>query len=127
MDKNGNSQGMTLEERVKDLEGQLSESTKQVEALKKELSTANKAGEKLQKAYDTISEGYNTLFKEKGEIEDENSEERLYKNEAYAFILSEGLLDKFLDFREPLHRTRSQEIHYTLTTASDLPGEWIAE
>ena len=173
MDKNENSQGMTLEERVKDLEGQLSESTKQVEALRKELSTANKAGEKLQKAYDTISEGYNTLFKEKGEIEDkhqkeieqykegiakaeqtakqaitefngvnetlsqvkeelnnqmdESSEERLYKNEAYAFILSEGLLDKFLDFREPLHRTRSQEIHYTLTTASDLPGEWIAE
>ena len=173
MDKNENSQGMTLEQRVKDLEGQLSESTKQVEALRKELSTANKAGEAIQKAYDTISEGYNSLFKEKGEMEDkyqkeieqykdgiaraeqaakqaitefngvnkilsevkeelnnerdENSEERLYKNEAYAFILSEGLLDKFLDFREPLHRTRSQEIHYSLTTASDLPGEWIAE
>ena len=173
MDKNENSQGMTLEERVKTLEGQLSESNKKVKALEKELSTANKAGEKLQGAYDTISEGYNSLFKEKGEMEDkyqkeieqykegiakaeqaakqaitefnrvnkilsevkeelnnerdENSEERLYKNEAYAFILSEGLLDKFLDFREPLHRTRSQEIHYSLTTASDLPGEWIAE
>ena len=173
MDKNENSQGMTLEERVKALEGQLSESNKKVKALEKELSTANKAGEAIQKAYDTISEGYNSLFKEKGEMEDkyqkeieqykdgiaraeqaakqaitefngvnkilsevkeelnnerdENSEERLYKNEAYAFILSEGLLDKFLDFREPLHRTRSQEIHYSLTTASDLPGEWIAE
>ena len=173
MDKNENSQGMTLEERVKALEGQLSESNKKVKALEKELSQTNKAGEKLQGAYDTISEGYNSLFKEKAEMEekyqkeieqykdgiaraeqaakqaitefngvnkilsevkeelnnerDENSEERLYKNEAYAFILSEGLLDKFLDFREPLHRTRSQEIHYTLTTASDLPGEWIAE
>ena len=173
MDKNENSQGMTLEQRVKDLEGQLSESKKQVEALKKELSKTHKAGEQLQRAYDKICEEYNSLFKANGEMEekhqkeieqykegvtraeqaakqaitefngvngilsqvkeelnnerDENSEERLYKNEAYAFILSEGLLDKFLDFREPLHRTRSQEIHYTLTTASDLPGEWIAE
>ena len=173
MDKNENSQGMTLEERVKTLEGQLSESRKQVEALKKELSKTHKAGEQLQRAYDKICEEYNSLFKANGEMEDkhqkeiqqykegveraeqaakqaitefngvnkilsevkeelnnerdENSEERLYKNEAYAFILSEGLLDKFLDFREPLHRTRSQEIHYTLTTASDLPGEWIAE
>ena len=175
MSKNEKSQGtaQAAADKVKDLERQLSESRKQVEALRKQLSQRDKAGEQLQGAYDKICGEYNSLFKANGEMEDkhqkeiqqykegveraeqaakqaitefngvneilsqvkedlnsereENSEERLYKNEAYAFILSEGLLDKFLDFREPLHRTRSQEIHYTLTTASDLPGEWIAE
>lgn len=52
-------------------------------------------------------------------------EERLLKNEAYAFILSEGLIDKFLDFREPFHRTRSQDIHYNLTIRADFPDFWI--
>ena len=91
---------------------------------------STRAEQAAQQAINEFNGANETLSQVKEELNnqmDESSEERLYKNEAYAFILSEGLLDKFLDFREPLHRTRSQEIHYTLTTASDLPGEWIAE
>ena len=80
--------------------------------------------EKNENDYKELIKAYDKLC---SETREKYELEKCLKNEAYAFILSEGLLDKFLDFREPLHRTRSQEIHYTLTTASDLPGEWIAE
>jgi hypothetical protein len=130
MSKNEKSQGtaQAAADKVKDLERQLSESRKQVEALRKELSQRDKAGEQLQKAYDTICEEYNTLFRDGGskELVEENSRERLLKNEAYAFILSEGLIDKFLDFREPFHRTRSQDISYNLAIMADIPDFWIA-
>lgn len=174
MSKNEKSQGtaQAAADKVKDLERQLSESRKQVEALRKELSQKDKAGEQLQGAYDKICEEYNSLFKANGEMEDkhqkeiqqykdgveraeqaakqaitefngvneilsqvkedlnsereENSRERLLKNEAYAFILSEGLIDKFLDFREPFHRTRSQDISYNLAIMADIPDFWIA-
>ena len=100
---------------------------KEIEQYKEGIAKAEQAAKQAITEFNRVNKILSEVKEELNNERDENSEERLYKNEAYAFILSEGLLDKFLDFREPLHRTRSQEIHYSLTTASDLPGEWIAE
>lgn len=51
--------------------------------------------------------------------------ERYLKNEAYAFLLAEGLLDKFLEFREPYHRTKPQGTLFYLVSEADLGGLWI--
>ena len=100
---------------------------KEIQQYKDGVERAEQAAKQAITEFNGVNEILSQVKEDLNSEREENSEERLYKNEAYAFILSEGLLDKFLDFREPLHRTRSQEIHYTLTTASDLPGEWVAE
>ena len=51
--------------------------------------------------------------------------EKYLKNEAYAFILAEGLLDKFLDFREPFHRTKAQGALFNLVAEAQIGGLWI--
>ncbi len=51
--------------------------------------------------------------------------EKYLKNEAYAFILSEGLLNKFLEFRTPLHRSKPQDVFFNLVAEADLRGLWI--
>ena len=51
--------------------------------------------------------------------------ERYLKNEAFGFILSEGLLEKFLEFREEYHRTPTQRTHYTLVLRANLAGFWL--
>ena len=59
------------------------------------------------------------------EARDGKDVEKLLKNEAYAFLLAEGLLDKFLEFRQHFHRTRAQEALYTLVVDASLGGLWI--
>ena len=100
---------------------------KEIQQYKDGVERAEQAAKQAITEFNGVNEILSQVKEDLNSEREENSEERLYKNEAYAFILSEGLLDKFLDFLEPLHRNRSQEIHYTLTTASDLPGEWVAE
>ncbi len=51
--------------------------------------------------------------------------EKYLKNEAYAFILAEGLLDKFLEFREPFHRTKAQGALFNLVAEAQIGGLWI--
>lgn len=51
--------------------------------------------------------------------------EKLLKNEAYAFLLAEGLLNKFLRFREYFYRTKTQDALYNLVAEADLGGLWI--
>ena len=51
--------------------------------------------------------------------------ERRLKNEAYSFLLSEGLLEKFLEYRTNFHRTKSQETYYRLTMSANIEGAWI--
>lgn len=66
------------------------------------------------------------LTEEKEAAETEEAIERFLKNEAYSFIISEGLVDKFLTFRRsPMDRTEKQEKVYRLTTDSNLEGLWI--
>ena len=63
--------------------------------------------------------------KKLSEIEEAYTIEKLLKNEAYAFLLAEGLLDKFLDFREHFHRTKAQHALYNLVAEADMGGLWI--
>ena len=51
--------------------------------------------------------------------------EKYLKNEAYAFLLAEGLLDKFLEFREPFHRTKAQDALFKLVAEAQMGGLWI--
>ena len=81
---------------------------------------------------ETILEKYNKLTKQQKELiakvaESDEGErvERYLKNEAYAFLLAEGLLDKFLEFREPFHRTKAQEALFTLVAETQMGGLWI--
>ena len=60
--------------------------------------------------------------------EDRERIERFLKNEAYAYIMAEGLLDTFLDFRTTsLYRTKKQESIYKPVMEANLGGLWIDE
>lgn len=72
------------------------------------------------------------LEKMKGELLEELSEkmvsgatEKLLKNEAYAFLLSEGLVEKFLNFRYTYQGTKSQEVYFKLVQIADLDDCWL--
>ena len=70
------------------------------------------------------SEYLNTL-KELEEAEGGEEVECFLKNEAYSFILSEGLTDKFLEYRKTSHRSKHQEALYNLTIGAGMAGLWI--
>ena len=81
---------------------------------------------------EAILEKYNKLTKQQKELiakvaESDEGErvERYLKNEAYAFLLAEGLLDKFLEFREPFHRTKAQDALFNLVDEAQMGGLWI--
>jgi glutathionylspermidine synthase len=81
---------------------------------------------------EAILEKYNKLTKQQKELiakvaESDEGErvERYLKNEAYAFLLAEGLLDKFLEFREPFHRTKAQDALFNLVAEAQMGGLWI--
>ena len=57
--------------------------------------------------------------------EEEGTIEKHLKNEAYAFLLAEGLLDKFLEFRQHFHRSRAQDALYNLVFEASLGGLWV--
>ena len=72
------------------------------------------------------------LEKMNGELLEELSEkvvseatEKLLKNEAYAFLLSEGLVEKFLNFRYTYQGTKSQEVYFKLVQIADLDDCWL--
>ena len=88
--------------------------------------------EKSKEYYESLSEEYKEALKKLNEEEEKLDDmeageaiERHLKNEAYGFILSEGLLEKFLEYREKFHRTRAQEVLYTMATETDQRGLWI--
>ena len=91
---------------------------KQHSHLEEAIKTSEKYYEELkaehQKALETIQTA----------IEGETLEKYL-KNEAYAFLLAEGLLDKFLEFREPFHRTKAQDALFNLVAEAQMGGLWI--
>ena len=93
---------------------------------------AQKHGKQPSTLEETILEKYNKLTKQQKELiakvaESDEGEriERYLKNEAYAFLLAEGLLDKFLEFRETFHRTKPQEALFSLVAEADMRGLWI--
>lgn len=93
---------------------------------------AKKHGKQFSTLEETILEKYNKLTKQQKELiakvaESDEGEriERYLKNEAYAFLLAEGLLDKFLEFRETFHRTKPQEVLFSLVTEANMGGLWI--
>lgn len=93
---------------------------------------AQKNGKQLSTLEETILEKYNKLTKQQKELiakvaESNEGEriERYLKNEAYAFLLAEGLLDKFLEFRETFHRTKPQEVLFSLVAEANMGGLWI--
>ena len=86
----------------------------------------------IEKKLDDSEEKYQKLYtesewiKEKlSFIESDDIIEKFLKNEAYAFLLSENLLDKFLVFREATKRTKTQETIFNLVIAAELTGLWI--
>ena len=92
-------------------------------------------------AYRTLVKNYDTLQREYLDLKEELEEqqeivtemyetEKILKNEAYAFILSSGFLDKFLDFqtemKNPLLKKdkTGRSICY-LIQETQPQGEWI--
>lgn len=77
-------------------------------------------------------EQYGTLEKKCLEYKDKLSQaegsekiERFLKNEAYSFLLSEGLIDKFLEYRNTSQQTKQQWAAYFLSVNANLGGLWI--
>jgi hypothetical protein len=85
-------------------------------------STIKQTEEKLQETQEKL---YQEALERLKKAEEGEEVEKLLKNEAYAFLLAEGLLDKFLEFRETFHRTKPQEVLFSLVTEADMGGLWI--
>ena len=79
----------------------------------------------LEEALKQKENEHQETLKQLSEIEERAKVEKYLKNEAYAFLLAEGLLDKFLEFRERFHRTKAQDALYTLVAEADMGGLWI--
>lgn len=106
------------EDRYRDLQGECGQLYKDLSEIEKSLKESEEKYQKLyaenEKAKDKLSRiGSNEIV------------EKFLKNEVYAFLLTDGLLDKFLMFREPNQRTKVQDIIYNFVIALDLEGEWI--
>ena len=85
------------------------------------LATAKSGGEQ----YGTL-EKKSLEYKDKLSQADGNEEiERFLKNEAYSFLLSEGLIDKFLEYRNTSQQTKQQRAEYFLSVNANLGGLWI--
>lgn len=91
---------------------------KQPTDLKKRLSES-------EEKYKILEDEYLKLKEKFSDKETEETVEKFLKNQAFVFILTEGLLDKFLEFRKAGQRTRTQEAIYTLVLATDPTGLWI--
>lgn len=114
------------------LKKQLREDEEKYKLLQEEYNKLNKDFSDIEKQLREDKEKYQLLCDENEKakkklscMEAKGVIEKFLKNEAYAFLLSEGLLDKFLLFREPKNRTKTQDAIYTLISATDLVGMWI--
>lgn len=85
----------------------------------------NKKQQESEEKFRKLEEENKTTKEKISVLESKCNVEKYLKNEAYAFLLSEGLMDKFLDFREHFQRTRAQEAIYTLVCESNLGGLWV--
>jgi hypothetical protein len=91
---------------------------KQLSHLERALKQSEKKNEELEKQLSKSQEALQTAI-------EEECLERVLKNEAYAFLLAEGLVDKFLEFREYFHRTKAQNALYNLVAEAHQGGLWI--
>lgn len=91
------------------------------------LSRGSKQLSKLEEKYGKLEKMYGEALEELSEKVIDEGTERVLKNEAYAFLLSEGLVDKFIDFRETFHRSRAQEAYWKLVSQADLDGYWLED
>lgn len=85
-------------------------------------SVIKQSEEKLQETQEKL---YQEALERLKKAEEGEEVEKLLKNEAYAFLLAEGLMDKFLDFREYFQRTKAQNALYNLVAEASLGGLWV--
>lgn len=130
--KQQNSSLMQGQERVSLIKMKLRKSDEKLQTLQGDyknlydslLKTESKLQES-EKNYDELAKKHQETQEKLHDYETGESIEKFLKNEAYAFLLAEGLLDKFLDFRETFHRTKAQEALYTLVAKNNQEGLWI--
>lgn len=91
---------------------------KQPTDLKKKLSESEQKYKLLEEEYLKFKDDYS-------QKETMENLEKFLKNQAFTFILTEGLLEKFLEFRKSGQRTKTQETIYTLVLATEPKGFWI--
>jgi predicted transcriptional regulator len=92
---------------------------------KGKLSHLEEAIKQSEKYYEELAREHKETLEKLEESKEGEVVERLLKNEAYAFLLAEGLIDKFLEFRESFHRTKAQDALYNLVAEADMGGLWI--
>lgn len=82
---------------------------------------------KAEDRYKSLRDELTELKEQLSDMDTRETIENFLKNEAYAFLISEGLLDEFVVFREGSARTRSQNEIYNLVTSIAKKGLWIEE
>lgn len=94
---------------------------------KEELPTMSSSNKELARSNESVSKKYEKALLTLQDAIEKETLERVLKNEAYGFILSEGLTEKFLEYRSLFHRTKHQEAVFNLIMEADLEGLWIDE
>ena len=74
--------------------------------------------------YDMLEAKYRAYKDKCSFVEGREEIERFLKNEAYSFLLAEGIIDKFLEYREA-QQTKQQGAAYFLVVNANLEGLWI--
>ena len=92
---------------------------------REQLRSKSKQLSLLEENYAKLEEAYRKTLENLRDTETGETIENILKNEAYAFIISEGLTEKFLDFRVLANRSRHQEAVYNAVTEAGLEGIWI--
>ena len=92
---------------------------------KKQLQNIDGATQRKGNKYDELEAVNRDLQNQLSKAENLEEIERTLKNEAYSFLLSEGLIEKFLEYRSGFHRNKHQEAAYLLTFQANLGGLWI--
>lgn len=89
------------------------------------VSRERKKNSLLEEKYSKLEKTYQYVLDTLNKSQGAEKKERLLKNEAYAFLIAEGLLDKFLEFRGSFNRTKAQDVIFLLVRESDPEGLWI--
>ncbi len=99
----------------------------ELQAKEEQLRKANELNKELSEKYNSLKEDYYKEIEEGNGSTASIMEEAQLKNEAYGFIISQGLLDKFIAKRISREREPLEAALDYLLLSAEAFGDWIKD
>ena len=100
---------------------------KKLQDTEEQLQKAKELNKELSEKYNSLKEDYNNEVEEANGSTASILEEAQLKNEAYGFIISQGLLDKFIAKRISREREPLEAALDYLLLSAEAFGDWIKD